>query len=48
MFVKRFFEPLVAQASYLVGCVATGEAIVIDPTRDVEPYIGPRRARASG
>ena len=39
MFVKRFFEPLVAQASYLVGCVAAGEAIVIDPNRDVDQYI---------
>ncbi|PIR18510.1 MAG: MBL fold metallo-hydrolase, partial [Elusimicrobia bacterium CG11_big_fil_rev_8_21_14_0_20_64_6] len=39
MFVKRFYEPLVAQASYLIGCVAAGEAIVIDPNRDVERYI---------
>ena len=39
MFVKRFYEPLIAQASYLIGCVAAGEAIVIDPNRDVEQYI---------
>lgn len=39
MFVKRFYEPLVAQASYLIGCQAAGEAIVIDPSRDVEQYI---------
>ncbi len=39
MFVKRFYEPLVAQASYLIGCIAAGEAIVIDPNRDVEQYI---------
>ncbi len=39
MFVKRFYEPLVAQASYLIGCVAAGEAIVIDPNRDIDQYI---------
>ena len=39
MFVKRFFEPSIAQASYLIGCQQTGEAIVIDANRDVEQYI---------
>lgn len=39
MFVKRFFEPSIAQASYLIGCQKTGEAIVIDANRDVERYI---------
>lgn len=39
MFVKRFFEPSIAQASYLIGCAATGEAIVIDANRDVDQYI---------
>ncbi|HET9867902.1 MAG TPA: MBL fold metallo-hydrolase, partial [Nitrospira sp.] len=39
MFVKRFFEPALAQASYLIGCQQTDEAIVIDANRDVEPYI---------
>src|SRR5262245_25379750 len=39
MFVRRFFEPKLAQASYLIGCVVTGEALVIDPNRDVEPYV---------
>ena len=39
MFVKRFYEPAIAQASYLIGCVATGDAIVIDPNRDVDQYI---------
>ena len=43
MFVKRFFEPLVAQASYLIGCVAAGEAIVIDPNRDVDQYLDAAR-----
>ena len=39
MFVKRFFEPSLAQASYLIGCVSAGEAIVIDANRDIQPYI---------
>ena len=39
MFVKRFFEPSIAQASYLIGCARTGESIVIDANRDVEQYI---------
>src|ERR1700741_2708966 len=39
MFVKRFFEPSLAQASYLIGCQKTGEAVVIDANRDIDPYI---------
>jgi hydroxyacylglutathione hydrolase len=39
MFVKRFFEPSIAQASYLIGCQATGDAIVIDANRDAAQYI---------
>src|SRR5688572_681586 len=38
MFVKRFFEPSIAQSSYLIGCAKTGEAIVIDANRDIEQY----------
>ena len=44
MFVKRFFEPALAQTSYLIGCASSGEAIVIDPNRDVEPYIAAAEA----
>ena len=39
MFIKRFFEPKLAQTSYLLGCPAAGQAIVIDPNRDVDQYI---------
>lgn len=39
MFLKRFYDDGLAQASYLIGCAATGEAIVIDANRDVEQYI---------
>lgn len=39
MLLKRFYDTKLAQASYLIGCSATGEAIVIDPNRDVEQYV---------
>ncbi|MEZ5316109.1 MAG: MBL fold metallo-hydrolase [Vicinamibacterales bacterium] len=39
MFLRRFFEPQLAQASYLIGCVQAKEAIVIDPNRDLRPYL---------
>lgn len=39
MFLKRFYDERLAQASYLVGCQVTGEAIVIDANRDVEQYV---------
>jgi hydroxyacylglutathione hydrolase len=39
MLLKYFYDETLAQASYLVGCARTGEALVIDPARDVEPYL---------
>ncbi len=39
MYFKQFYEPRLAQYSYLIGCQATGEALVIDPLRDIHPYI---------
>ena len=39
MLLKYFYDEQLAQATYLVGCVATGEALVVDPARDVQPYI---------
>jgi hydroxyacylglutathione hydrolase len=39
MFVKRFYEPQLAQASYMIGCQQTGEAIVIDANRDIAQYV---------
>src|SRR5690606_22775832 len=39
MLLRRFFEGSLAQASYMVGCQATGEAIVVDPNRDVDVYL---------
>ena len=39
MLLRRFYDPKLAQASYLVACGRSGEAIVIDPNRDAEQYI---------
>ena len=40
MFFRLIYDESLAQAAYLVGCQATGEAIVFDPERDVDRYIG--------
>lgn len=37
--LKYFYDKPLAHASYLVGCQRTGEAIVIDPSRHVDPYL---------
>ena len=39
MLLKHFYDTKLAQASYLIGCQATGNAIVIDANRDVAQYI---------
>lgn len=39
MLLKYFYDAKIAHASYLVGCQATGEAVIIDPGRDIEPYL---------
>jgi hydroxyacylglutathione hydrolase len=39
MFFKQFYDQPLAQASYLIGCQATGDAIVVDPIRDVRAYL---------
>ena len=39
MIFQRFYDDGLAQASYLVGCSQAGEAVVVDPLRDVAPYL---------
>lgn len=38
MIFRRFYDPKLAQASYLIGCPASGEALVVDPNRDLDCY----------
>ena len=44
MFFRELYDQALAQASYVIGCQATGEAIVIDPLRDPAPYLDVARA----
>jgi len=46
MLLRYFYDNKLAHASYLVGCQATGEALVVDPDRDVEIYL--KTAKAEG
>ena len=39
MIFKRFFDPKLAQASYLIGCWASREALIVDPNRDIDCYL---------
>lgn len=38
MFFKQIFDKKLAQYAYFIGCQRTGEAIIIDPLRDVDQY----------
>lgn len=39
MLLRYFYDEKLAHASYLVGCQQRGEAFVVDPMRNIEPYI---------
>ena len=39
MHFKHFYDPDLAQGSYLIGCQQTGEAVVIDARRDIQVYL---------
>ena len=39
MFFRQIFDPALAQYAYLIGCQQTGEALVIDPERDIDRYV---------
>ena len=39
MYLERFYDETLAQASWLLGCQATRQALLVDPNRDVEPYV---------
>lgn len=38
MFLRMVYDDKLAEAAYLIGCQRSGEAIVIDPERDVDRY----------
>lgn len=39
MLLERIYDEDLAQASYLIGCQAKGEAVVVDPRRDIGVYL---------
>lgn len=39
MFLRQITDASLAQNAYLVGCQRTGEAVVVDPERDVDRYL---------
>ena len=39
MFLRRFYDDGLAQASWMIGCQKTGDAIVIDSNRDIRQYL---------
>jgi len=39
MLFRQIVDPKLAQYAYLIGCQQTGEAIIIDPERDIDRYV---------
>ncbi|MFP5250959.1 MAG: MBL fold metallo-hydrolase [Actinomycetes bacterium] len=39
MLLERIYDEDLAQASYVIGCQASGEAVVVDPRRDIRVYL---------
>src|ERR1051326_1667053 len=44
MLLRRLYEDMLAQASYIIACDQTRHAIVVDPNRDVEKYLAVAKA----
>ena len=42
---QRYFDAGLAQASYLLACERTRDAVVIDPRRDIDVYVAAARQR---
>src|SRR5688572_17746922 len=43
MLFRMLYDDKLAQAAYLIGCQRTGEALLIDPERDVDRYLDASR-----
>ncbi|HSH04583.1 MAG TPA: MBL fold metallo-hydrolase [Anaerolineae bacterium] len=44
MLLKYFYDKALAHASYMVGCQRTGEALIVDPGRDIDGYLAAAEA----
>ncbi|MEX2541776.1 MAG: MBL fold metallo-hydrolase [Trueperaceae bacterium] len=45
MLLERMYDDDLAQASYLIGCQASGEMLVVDPLRDPGRYLDAARSK---
>src|SRR5437762_11011135 len=45
MLLERYYDDALAQATYLIGCERTRDAIIIDPNREVRRYIAAAAAQ---
>ena len=39
MLFRQIWDTRLAQYAYLIGCQKTGEAIIVDPERDIDTYL---------
>lgn len=39
MLLRQIFDPYLAQYAYLIGCPKSGEALIVDPERDIDRYL---------
>ena len=39
MLLRQIFDAGLSQYAYLIGCQKTGEALLVDPQRDVDRYL---------
>lgn len=39
MLLRRYYDDIPAQASYLIACKASGEAVVVDPPKHADLYL---------
>ena len=44
MLLRRLYEDMLSQASYIIACDETRHAIVVDPNRDIHQYIAVAKA----
>jgi hydroxyacylglutathione hydrolase len=44
MLLRRLYEDMLSQASYIIACDETRQAIVVDPNRDVDKYLAVAKA----
>lgn len=39
MLIRQIFDPSLSQYAYLIGCPKSGEALLVDPQRDIQRYL---------